>query len=89
MTEITKYEDGKFVLPSAVDYINYEAHAAIDIIQIKGELFKVGEEISYNGQGLTVQKVIKKYPIQTELKIDNRLDILKVRYFCDKIKVPA
>lgn len=85
MTTLKKYNDTKFVLPAVVDFINYEHHAVIDIIQVKGELFKRGDQIDYNQQ-LEVIKVVKKYPIQTELKIENRLDILKVRYFCNKIK---
>lgn len=52
---------------------------------MKGELFKKGDDLFYNTP-LKVAKVVKKYPIQTEFKIENRLDILKVRYFCNKIQ---
>ena len=86
MTVLQKYNEGTFILPSVVDYIDYEAHAAIDIIQVKGETFSKEDTMQYNGVSLEVVKVIKKYPIQTEYKIENRLDILKVRYFCNKIK---
>lgn len=86
MKILEKYNEGKFTLPSVVDYIDYEAHAAIDIIQVKGDTFRKEDELEYNGVQMIVVKVLKKYPIQTEYKIENRLDILKVRYFCNKIK---
>lgn len=86
MTELVKYNENEFALPSVVDYIDYEKHAAIDIIQVKGELFRKEDELEYNGVQMIVIKVVKKYPIQTEYEIKNRLDILKVRYFCSKIK---
>lgn len=85
MTELFKHEPPTFVLPSVVDFINYDNCAAIDIIKLKDELFKKGAEFIYKGWGLIVVKVIKKYPIQTEANVANRLDILKVRYFCNKL----
>lgn len=84
---ITEVRTTIFRLPCVVDFINYEAHAVIDVIQLKGERFKVGDELKYKDQGMMVTKIIKKYPVQTGLKIQGRKEILKVRYFCNKIPV--
>ena len=68
-----------------VDFIDYFQHGVIDIIQLKGEQFKKNDKIGYNGISFEVIKILKKYPIQTEYKIENKLYILKVRYFCNKL----
>lgn len=81
---VEKFQQDKFILPCVVDYIDYENHAAIDIIQHRDQLFKKNELITYNGIDLVIQKKIKDKPVQTQAKIENRTDFRKVRYFCIK-----
>lgn len=85
MTILTKYDEATFSLPSVIDFINFESHAAIDIIQMKGETFKKGEELRYNEHKLSIVKKIKDYPVQTESNLQNRLEYRRVRYYCNKI----
>lgn len=85
MIEVEKYKDGNFVLPAVVDYIDFESHAAIDIIQHRDQVFRKEQELSYNGVKLKIQKKIKDYPIQTKANIKDRTDLRKIRYYCDKI----
>lgn len=86
MIELQKYQEARFILPSVVDAIDYESHFVLDVIQIKGELFKKDQALRYNGIDVVVFKKLKDYPIQTEASIENRLDVRRVRYFCNKTK---
>ena len=85
MINLKKYNENNFEIPAVVDFIDYFQHGVIDIIQLKGEQFKKNDKIGYNGISFEVIKILKKYPIQTEYKIENKLYILKVRYFCNKL----
>lgn len=85
---VEKFQSDRFILPCVVDYIDYEHHAAIDIIQHRDQLFKKGDTITYDVNDkwvdLLIQKIIKNKPVQTEAKMENRTDFRKVRYFCIK-----
>ena len=85
MINLKKYNENNFEIPAVVDFIDYFQHGVIDIIQLKGEQFKKNDKIGYNGISFEVIKILKKYPIQTEYKIEIKLYILKVRYFCNKL----
>lgn len=83
---LNKHSEGAFTLPCVVDYIDFVDNAAIDVIQLKSELFKKDQPLQYNGNTYAVVKKLKSYPVQTETKLENRLEILKVRYYCEKLK---
>jgi hypothetical protein len=83
--ELEKYVDGFLIMPCVVDCINYEKQLVIDVIQDKTMMFKKGDEIKYNGDHVRIHKKLKDYPIQTQNKIENRTDIRKARYYCQKI----
>lgn len=85
--DIKRYVDGNFVLPAVVDVHNFVEHCWLDIIQLKGEQFKAGTNIRFGLLNLQVVSKLKDYPIQTESKIEDRLSIRKVRYFCSKVVV--
>lgn len=86
MIILQKYNQDVFILPAVVDVINFEAHITIDVIQQKDELFKKDALLSYNGEEFMVHKKLDDKPIKTGVKIKDRLNIRKVRYFCNKIK---
>lgn len=88
MTIIPKYEDGKLTLPCVVDYLDFENHAAIDIIHMKGDNFKKEARFQYLTHILEVVKKLKDYPVQTDSNLQNRMEYRKVRYYCNKIKTP-
>lgn len=69
-----------------VDCINYEKQMVLDVIQQRDELFKKDSELSYSGNKVKVENILKEYPVQTETKNFNRLAFKKVRYYCQKIK---
>lgn len=83
---LNKYTEGSFTLPCIVDYIDFVDNAAIDVVQLKSETFKKDQPLEYSGNQYAVIKKLKSYPVQTETKLENRLDILKVRYYCEKLK---
>lgn len=87
MKELEKYKESSFTLPAVVDVIDFESHMVLDVIQVKGEFFKKGEWLKYKGEELVVFKKLKDHPIQTDASIENRLDVRKVRYFCNKSKI--
>ena len=84
MIKLEKYHEAKFVLPCVVDSIDYERQLVLDVVQHKDQMFKKGEQLSYNGIGVTIEKKLKDYPIQTDSNIIDRLSFRKVRYFCIK-----
>lgn len=86
MIELEKYQENRFILPSVVDAIDFESHYVLDVIQIKGDFFKKNQELKFAGHNLIVFKKIKDRPITTDASIENRLDVRKVRYFCNKNK---
>lgn len=83
--EIKKYVEGAFVLPAVVDVHDFDKHTWLDVIQLKGEQFRENSTLIFDGQSMQVIKKMKDYPIQTELPIEGRLEIRKVRYFCNKV----
>ena len=85
ITEIKRYVDGNFILPAVIEMHDFEGHAWIDVIQLKGEQFSNNSILIYNGGHLQVQKKIKDSPIQTDMPLEDRLSIRRVRYFCNKI----
>ena len=85
MITLNKHAD-TILLPCVVDYIPYEHHAVIDVIMLKDDIYKKGQELDYNGK-LVVEKKLKFYPVQTELEIQNKKEVVKVRYFCNKVNV--
>ena len=82
--KVENFKSDKFVLPCVVDFINYENHAVIDMIQHKDQLFKKEDEIEYSGIVMVIQKKIKDRPVQTDAPLADRLSFRKVRYFCIK-----
>lgn len=85
MIELNKHKDGVFVLPAVVDFINYETTAVIDVVQLKDDIYKKDSLLLYLSHTLCVVKKLKSCLVQTELKIENRKKVLKVRYYCNKI----
>ena len=85
MITLEKYKQDNFILPCVVDKIDYQKQMVLDVIQHKDQIFKRGQLLSYDGVDLIINKKLRDYPIQTQAKIEGRLDFRKVRYFCNKI----
>lgn len=85
MITLEKYKQDNFMLPCVVDKIDYQKQMVIDVIQHKDQVFKKGQLLSYDGVDLIIHKKLKDYPVQTQAKIEGRLDFRKVRYYCNKI----
>jgi hypothetical protein len=85
VVELKKHKEGAFVLPCVVDVMDFESHIVLDIIHLKGDGFKKDSVLSFGGIECIISKKLKDAPIQTEMNIENRLEIRKVRYFCNKI----
>ena len=82
---IEKYKESNFILPCVVDAINYEKQLVLDIIQHKDQLFKKGQELTYQNVSVKIEKKLKDYPVQTDALMTDRKDFRKVRYYCVKI----
>lgn len=86
MIVLEKYKEDKFVLPAVVDFIDFQDHLVLDVIQLKDELFKKDQPLQYKDINVIVFKKLKSYPIQTSATIQNRLMVRRTRYYCNKIK---
>jgi hypothetical protein len=85
-TELNKYVDGKtIVLPCVMDAIDYTSHIVLDVIQLKSDIFKKGELVSYMGKTLEVSENLTQKNVRTTFPLEGRNKMRKVRYYLKKL----